>query len=241
MPNLTNQVDPIVEEYEKYLVAGAYLGNSATCLDLPEVMEEESPTLDKKEPKYEKIWEFKLPVPPESDVGSNFITLVKFESHFPEPLVGPLESPFDVLDETLPDMEKIRQLIGFMIDESKIEFARKLADRLHFLYEAVQEDPEEGPVLPGSLINFISFLRNTPKLKYPDVVLTPSNEISAQWRTAPNRHFAVVFQATGEVRFVIFTPNPKDPAKIDRLSGITSVEALMAVSEPHGVLDWAAR
>ncbi|MCK4728549.1 MAG: hypothetical protein KAT27_06480, partial [Desulfobacterales bacterium] len=152
------------------------------------------------------------------------------------------ESPFDVLDGKLADEEKIRKLINYVRDESKIQFAEELAARLNFLYEvAKEEDPDEVPISPESLSNFIGFLQNTPNLRYPSVVLTPSNEISAQWRTAPNRHFAVVFLPTGETRFVIFTPNPGDPDKTDRLSGMTSVDSLMETAQPHRVLDWASR
>ena len=243
MLNSVNKVDYLVEGYEKAHAAGVYFGTSSTSPELVEVKEGEAPTFDKEEQKLRVIWRPGLRVPPESDAGSSFVLSESYVADF---LADPLGSPFDVLEETLPDRKKARQIkkikriIKSIIDKSNIHFARKLVARLNFLYEAVLEDPEEGHVPPESLDNFIKFLQNTTNLKYPDVVLTPTNEISAQWRTAPNRHFAVVFQATGEARFVIFTPNPKDPAKIDRLSGITSVDTLMEVVAPHGVLDWAA-
>jgi hypothetical protein len=157
------------------------------------------------------------------------------------------ESPFDVLDELLAaekkvERLKVERLIDFIRDKSNIQFAEELAARLILLCQAAkEEDPEEVPISPGSLRNFIGFLQQAPNLRYPDVVLTPSNEIRAQWRTAPNRHFAVVFLPTGEARFVIFTPNRRDPDKIDRLSGITSTDTLMETAEPHGVLEWASQ
>jgi len=243
MSHLANAVDRLVEGYKDYQAVEAYLGNSSTLLDLLEVEGDDTPTFGKEERRPWEIWRQGLRVPSESDAGSSFVLSESYVADLP---ADPLESPFEVLEKTLPDRENVRQikrikrLIDSIIDEPNIYFARKLVVRLRFLYEAVLEDPEEGYVPPESLDNFIKFLQNTTNLKYPDVVLTPTNEISAQWRTAPNRHFAVVFQATGEARFVIFTPNPKDPAKIDRLSGITSVDTLMEVVAPHGVLDWAA-
>ena len=243
MSHLANEVDHVVGEYEKSLAVGVYFGTSSTLLDLLEVEGDDTPTFDKEERRPREIWRPRVGVPSESDAGSSFVLSESYVADLP---ADPLESPFEVLEKTLPDREKVRQIkrikriINSIIDEPNIQFARKLVARLNFLYEAVLEDPEEGHVPPESLDNFIKFLQNTTNLKYPDVVLTPTNEISAQWRTAPNRHFAVVFQATGEARFVIFTPNPKDPAKIDRLSGITSVDTLMEVVAPHGVLDWAA-
>jgi hypothetical protein len=150
------------------------------------------------------------------------------------------DSPFDELDDHLTNDEKIKNLIEYVREESNIQFANELAVRLDFLRDAVNEDSDEIPISTESLRNFISFLRKTPNLKYPNVVLTPSNEIRAQWRTASNRHFAVVFLPTEETRYVIFTPNSKEPDKIDRLSGITSVGSLMETVQPHNVLEWAS-
>ena len=168
-------------------------------------------------------------------------TPLTFNWHSADPISRASDSPFDELDEKLPEKEKVKKLIDYVREGSKIKFAYELAVRLNFLNEAVNEDPDEVPISIESWRNFISFLQNTPNLKYPNVVLTPSNEISAHWRTAPNRHFAVVFLPTGEARFVMFTPNPKDPDKIDRFSGITSVDSLMERIRPYKVLEWASQ
>jgi hypothetical protein len=170
----------------------------------------------------------------------NLDTSLTLKGYSADTIFPASDSPFDELDEKLTDEKKIKKLIDYVRKESKIQFSQELAVRLDFLQEAVGEDPDEVPISPESLRNFISFLRRTLNLKYPNVVLTPSNEIRAQWRTAPNRHFAVVFLSTGEARFVIFTPNPKNPDKIDRLSGITSVDSLMETVKPHRILEWAS-
>lgn len=238
---LAEQVVPL-DQYEKYLTSGANFATSATCPDLVEieVTEEDAPALDIEKLKYKRILEARLSgvrVSPKSDVES----ATRLMYHLPDPPFYFSQSPFDVLDKILPDEEKTIRLINFIAHKLNIQFAPQLVARLHFLFEAVEEDPDEGPISPESLSNFIAFLQNTPNLKYPDVVLTPSNEIRAQWRTGPNRHFAVVFLPSGTTRYVIFKPNPRDPDKIDRLSGVTSVDALMETAEPHGVLDWAIR
>jgi hypothetical protein len=151
-----------------------------------------------------------------------------------------VDSPFDELYERLPDEDKInRSLVSIMYNKN-ISYAQRLADRLRDLYEFVLEDPDEEPLTPGSLINFIYFLSETPGLRYPDVSLTPTNEIRAQWSTAPNRHFAVSFSSMGEARFVIFKPNSDDPDRIDRLSGITSIATLIETTRPHRVLEWTS-
>lgn len=243
MLNSINTADSLIREYEKYDAAGYHLATTSISPGLFEAKKEGFPTFDEEERKPKLIWRHASHVSPEAEVGSISILVESFL----DTSAKPQESPFDALEERFRDREKIRQIkkikqkINAIIDETNIRFSRRLAARLHFLYDAVLEDPDEDPVPIESLVNFIRFLQDTPNLKYPEVVLTPSNEISAQWRTEPNRHFAVVFQMTGETRFVIFTPNSKDSKKTDRLSGITSVDTLMELVEPHGVLDWAVQ
>ncbi len=226
----------------KYIAAKA-IATSATYQDLAKFeVTEKGPSVENAN-DWTRVanWQIKfrrLGISPESDVDSH-LTL---ENHLADSPFYTAESPFDVLDEKLAYDEKIRKIVNYLSNESNIQFAQKLASRLNFLYETAKEGaPDEVPILPESLSNFIAFLEKTPNLKYPDVVLTPSNEIRAQWRTAPNRHFAVVFLLTGETRFVIFTPNLRDPDKIDRLSGMTSVDTLMDVAQAYRVLDWASR
>ena len=114
--------------------------------------------------------------------------------------------------------------------------------RIQFLFEASKEEyPAEVAILPDSLKNFVGFLQTEPDLKYPDVVLSPSKNIRAQWRTAPNRHFAVEFLPTGDAHFVIFSPDPKHPDKTNRMSGLVSVDSLMQTAQPHGILSWCSK
>ena len=151
-----------------------------------------------------------------------------------------VESPFDELYERLPDEDKISRSLVSVSQNKNISYAQGLADRLRYLYESVLDDPDEGPIPHDSLIYFLLFLSETPGLRYPDVSLTPTNEIRAQWRTAPNRHFAVSFSSKGDAQFVIFKPNSDDPDRIDRLSGITSIATLIETTRPHRVLEWTS-
>jgi hypothetical protein len=227
--NLAHDVD----EYEKYIAAKAICA-TGTCKGLADIETQENVTND-------EFVVYSWQMPGESVIsGAPDLDTVTLDYHSVDPIFRTSESPFDELDEKLTDEEKVKKLISYVREESKIQFAHELAARLKFLLDAIIEDPDEVPISSESLRNFISFLRITTNLKYPNVVLTPSNEIRAQWRTAPNRHFAVTFLPTEETRYVIFTPNPKDPDKIDRLSGITSVDSLMETIQPHKVLEWAS-
>jgi hypothetical protein len=151
------------------------------------------------------------------------------------------ESPFDEIIDRLGDDQKVSEIVKFL-NQVNIAFSKRLADRIQFLLEASKEEcPDEGTISPESLKNFVSFLQSVPNLKYPDVVLSPDKNIFTQWRTAPNRHFSVEFLPTDDVRFVIFAPDPKHPDKINRMSGIVSVDSLMQTVQPLGVLSWCAQ
>ncbi|MFZ5995584.1 MAG: hypothetical protein ACOYU4_11435 [Thermodesulfobacteriota bacterium] len=149
------------------------------------------------------------------------------------------ESPFDQLTKLRDD--KVLEIISYVQKSSHIPFTERLARRLRFLFDAAKEEfPDEFAISPESLNNFLTFLQYTPNLKYPDIVLTPSKNIQAQWRTASNRHFAVEFLPTGDARFVIFSPDPRHPEKTIRLSGLASIDSLLETAQPHGVLSWAS-
>lgn len=151
------------------------------------------------------------------------------------------ESPFEAIEDRLSDDEKVNEIVLYLNSKVNISFSKRIADRIKFLFEAAKEEyPEEVAILPESIKNFVSFLQSEPNLKYPDVVLSPEKNICTQWRTAPNRHFSAEFLPTGDARFVIFSPDPKHPDKINRMSGIVSVDSLMQIAQPHGVLTWCS-
>ena len=222
-------------EFDEDLAAKTFC-SSGTCPNLAKITLLENEAAD--EPlDYQSRWPNEFIILEKGDLD----TAVTLKDHSVDLLIPTTESPFDELDEKLTNEEKIKKLIDFVREGSKIHFGHELAVKLNFLNEVVNEDPDEDSISIDSMRNFISFLQNTANLKCPNVALTPSNEIHAQWRTAPNRHFAAVFLSTGETRFVIFTQNSKDPEMIDRISGLTSVATLLETIHPHKVLEWASK
>lgn len=134
------------------------------------------------------------------------------------------------------------EIILHLQNQVNRSFSRQLADRIKFLFDASKEEyPEKVAILPESVRNFVGFMQSVTILKYPDVVLSPSKNIRAQWHIGPNRHFAVEFLPTGDAHFVIFTPDPMHPEKTIRMSGIVSVDSLMETTKPHGVLSWSSQ
>ena len=223
------------DEFEKYEAAKAICDN-ATCHDLEEF---EIPEREQaREAANFEIRSYILRTRKQKEcylIPSYTSIPYSFENvqFFPN-------SPFEALDDKLADMDKVKKLINHVRLEERIPYSREITDKLNYLFDAVNDDPEEDPISPESMKSFISFFKRTPNLKLPEIVLTPSNEIRAQWRVSNNRHFAVVFLPNEDVRFVLFKPNSKDPDKIDRMSGMTSVDSLFEIVQLHNVFEWAA-
>jgi hypothetical protein len=135
---------------------------------------------------------------------------------------------------------RLRDIIAALRNASDFANAPKLADRLLYLVDVAAE--EEPDVVPSaeSLTRMIGFLRRTPSLDHPAVVLTPEGDFRAQWRKSPEQHFSVTFRPDGIVIFVVFAADRDRPGAVDRVSGTTSVDGLMAKVQPYDVLRWAS-
>ena len=142
-------------------------------------------------------------------------------------------------EQPSPRQPSAAELILHVRERFRSEFAERLANRLDYLAKISQEEyPEQAPIAPESLQDFVAFLESTLKLVYPGVVLTPSGNVQAEWRNGKNRHFAVEFVGSGDVHFVVFAPDPKHSYKTIRASGVATVESLMDIVRPYGVESW---
>ena len=194
---------------------------------------------------FEEFYDLTVSAKWEELVVLNSLRYIPFIAKEPDPIYvteQTTESPFDKLSDLQTDNEKVFEIIEHVRHQLNLNFNHRLSDRLNFLFEASkEEDPDDMAIAPDSLKHFIGFIQSVPHLKYPDLVLSPSKNIRALWRTGPNRHFAVEFLTTGDVYFVIFSPDQKHPEKIIRLSGQVSVDSLMETAQPHGVITWSSQ
>jgi hypothetical protein len=70
-------------------------------------------------------------------------------------------------------------------------------------------------------------------------MLTPHGCLTAQWRAGRGKLLSLDFPGDEDVRFVIFAPDLERPYKTTRVSGGASLESIMHLAEPYGVLAWA--
>lgn len=152
------------------------------------------------------------------------------------------ETTFDLpnTSQTVKPHKSVVELIGDVRDQLDVPFVFNLAKRLDFLVEASQEEyPDQEPISPQSLQDFVNFLLEPNNLSCPEVVLTPNGNIRSQWKKSRNQHFAVEYLGNRNVRFVVFAPDQNDLDKITRVSGQTSLDSLIDNVKPYGVLSWS--
>lgn len=184
-------------------------------------------------------WNWKKPISPETPkpIALTINDWITYTKSGKESSIT--ESPFEQIEEFQSDDDRVKETISCLKSNASIHISDRVANRLEFLFEvSKEEEPEEIAILPESLKNFISFLNTHKKLKYPDIVLSPSKNIRIQWKEKPRKHFSIEFLPTGDTVFVIFYPDSFHKGKSIRLSGISHIDSLMDVVKPHGVLSW---
>jgi hypothetical protein len=150
-------------------------------------------------------------------------------------------SGFDVLDDLRTPKGQIQRQITALRRGGGLPYRERLAHRLDFLVAALEEEGETwGEDSPDSLRQMLLFLRAAPDLRCPTVTITPSATFRVQWQAGRNRHFAVDFLPDGQVRFVVFAPDPRHSDRVQRVSGIVNRADVMRAVEPYKVHRWAA-
>lgn len=135
----------------------------------------------------------------------------------------------------------VAELIADVRTSVDIPFRNRLTARLEVLVNTSEEEfPEQEPMSSRSLNDFLIFIRSVPNLNYPGVVMTYEGNIRAEWTKSRNKHFALEFLGDGDIRFVIFAPDPKETYKTNRVSGLSTLASVMEHALPYGVLDWIA-
>lgn len=150
-------------------------------------------------------------------------------------------SDFDVLDELRTPKGQIQRQITALRRGGRLPYRERLARRLNILLEALEEEEETWTEnSPESLRQMLLFLQAVPDFRCPTVTITPSATFRAQWQAGRDRHFAVDFLPDGQVRFVVFAPDPRHPDRVQRVSGIVGRADVIRAVEPYNVHRWAA-
>ncbi len=154
-----------------------------------------------------------------------------------EGMESQVSSPFDELQAQRD--KDLTYIVSHVVGSWDLSYSRKLSDRLESLLQIAKDEQEL--VAAESLTNFLSFLQSERPLRRPSVFLTPRGNFRAQWRKAPDQHFAMEFLPSGKVRSVLFAADLEQPNLIARTAAITSRDAVMKSVEVYGVRDWMSK
>lgn len=158
-------------------------------------------------------------------------------------LIAESDRPFERLDEQNDEGARLRRLLSCVSDFFPASYRDRLVSRVQMLsQELAEEDPGRVPSVE-SFQALLNFLVANPKLKFPHIVLTADGFFRAEWHRSKDYHLAVTFLLDGDVRFVVFAKRkgarlPSPLAKVDRQSGITSLDRLMEVLAPFAIRRW---
>ena len=107
----------------------------------------------------------------------------------------------------------------------------RIAARLDYLQQVVDEDPEHPPMQIESLRSLATFLVGERQLPHPQISLGAEGLLSAQWRTPSNDVMAMEFLASGSIRFAALS-SPGDPEDQWNITGTSPRSEVMAAIEP---------
>jgi hypothetical protein len=145
------------------------------------------------------------------------------------------------MSSTSTEDESVEKIIWHAGTTLSVRYKAKLASRLSELQKAVQEEELDGRgITVRSLQHFVELLKAYPSLRCPTVSVTPDRNIYTSWKSGSDRVFSIHFLPDGKVRFVIICPNDKHSGETIRLSGAATVDVIIDIAKPHGVLNWAS-
>ena len=107
----------------------------------------------------------------------------------------------------------------------------RIAARLDYLQQVVDEDPEHPPMQIESLRSLATFLVAERQLPHPQISVGVEGLLSAQWRTASNDVMAMEFLASGSIRFAALS-GPGDPEDQLNISDTLPRSEVMTAIEP---------
>ena len=135
--------------------------------------------------------------------------------------------------------ESVTDLIARIGVHPRLRHAARLKTRLEQLLDMSREEqPEQAPPALRSIKALVDFLVAHPELAQPSLVLTTEGHLRGRWRRSPQEYLALEFLDAEEVRFVVFTADPRHPYKTIRASGSATPASVMSLLEPYGVRRW---
>jgi hypothetical protein len=168
------------------------------------------------------------------------VATASFED-YGEQIVEESNFPFDKIEETLCDHERILKFLKGDLYKERDDVAEVVTPRVQELISDIEEDDdniEPSSIKFLSFKNFIYFLIKNINVAIPSFVVTNQGNIRTLWRKSRKQHLAIEFHPDETVTYVIFAPNANRPEKIMRSSGTINQRVLYKVAVSLGADKW---
>lgn len=136
----------------------------------------------------------------------------------------------DIFSDLLNEIEETQEYIH----------ASALSQKLNELYGNSKQNPDIETLSIGSMRYFWKFVKCNQNLKYPEIYISALGNIRVQWTESKNEHFVVEFYPDGEVKFVIFSPDHHHQDRVNRVSGLSTIDSLIEQVKAFGVMKWSS-
>lgn len=133
----------------------------------------------------------------------------------------------------------IYYLISCIAQNPAVLHAAEIARRIRQLSQPIEDEPDACEVSPDSLRTTERLFSLYPRLRYPDITLTPHGNVYARWKGTNGSLLSMQLMPEMNVRFVVFTPNRKNPNKVTRISGTEYVDTVIeSLEKAYDIADW---
>ncbi|NNB44557.1 hypothetical protein [Pseudomonas chlororaphis] len=145
---------------------------------------------------------------------------------------------FDEIDRRRTDATEVESWLSALRENTYIQNATRIADRIANLLELYQEDYDGRTLSSSSLNTFLEFLKIYPESKFPSITATPSGELYVQWRHGEAERLGVQFMAGGEVKWALFKRNQFQDEQLDQFSGKAFIRSFRDSALALGIQEW---
>ena len=143
-----------------------------------------------------------------------------------------------VLRPPIPSInDLISQISNAVMPEAIITALRRcgldaVSERLSYLYELVEDDPDEPSINLDSLRKLALFLLNERQLGNPQIGVNPDGLALAEWPVGEKGVLAMEFLPSGFIRFAAISAPAKRGVECKRVSGTLSKSETMNAIRP---------
>lgn len=131
-----------------------------------------------------------------------------------------------------------QDLVSFIRNHVDRSFASDLAKRIEELHTLCLEEGDfQSSISVVSIGGLIELLKSADLAEAPDLVVSYSGNLCAEWYRSAKSKLSVEFLPNGQARYVVFSPDPDFQSRTDKATGVVSVKSLFRALAPFTITE----